>query len=130
MNALHRAPSTGKRVVAGLLGLALVVAIVVVFSGTLTRSTDIEAQAEQVRAETARIAAQVEEGERELEFVTSDDFIDWRARAVGFGEKDEQPFTLADDAPSPQPIVPIGPQEGRAAAKAPFDAWMELLFGA
>lgn len=130
MNALRRAPSAGRRAIAGLIGLALVIGIVVVFSGTLTRSTDIETLAEEVRAETARVEAQVVEGEHELEYVASDAFIEWRARAVGFGEPREQPFMLPENAPSPEPIVPIGPQAGRARTMAPFDAWMELLFGA
>ena len=130
MSTLRQAPSAGRRALAGLIGLAVLVGVVVVFSGTLTRSTDTEAQAEQMRAETARIAEQVEAGELELEFVETPDFVDWQARAIGFGQKGEQPFTLPEGAPSPRPIVPIGPQSDGQQTKAPIDAWMELLFGA
>ena len=130
MSVVNQSPSIGRRAVVGMVGLAVIVGIVVVFSGALTRSTDIEARAEEMRAETARIEAQVLEGERELEYVESKDFFEWEARAIGFGEEDEQPFVLPPDAPPPPPIVPIGPQLDEAAAMAPFDAWMELLFGA
>ena len=36
---------------------------------------------------------------------------------------------LPEDAPAPGPITPIGPLD-EAVQMAPFDAWMELLFGA
>jgi len=130
MSSLRQAPLFGRRALAIAAGLLLVAGIVVVFSGTLTRSTDIEAQAEQARAERDLAAAEVAAGELELKFIESEDFIQWQARALGLGEKDEQPFTLPEDAPPPEPIVPIGPQDPGYQPMAPFEAWMELLFGA
>lgn len=130
MSLLRTVPSVGGRVLLAVVALTLVIGIVVVFSGTLTRSTDMEARAEQARAERDRAQAAVEAGELELQFVRSDEFVLWQARALGMGEKGEQPFELPEDAPSPAPIVPIGPQDEGPRPMAPFDAWMELLFGA
>ena len=123
-------PAIGGRALAIVLGLALVVGVLVVFSGTLTRSTDAEAAEAQARAERDLMAAEVAAGRLELDYVRSDEFIEWQARAYGLGTADEQLFRLPEDAPSPEPVVPIGPLEDTAPAKAPFDAWMELLFGA
>ncbi len=108
----------------------IVVAIVIVFSGSLTRSTDVEARAERARAEIAEIEERFAAGEKELAFVQTEDFIRWQARIYGLGEPGEMPFELEADAPPPQPVHPIGPQDAEARAQAPFEAWMELLFGA
>ena len=129
MSALRRAPTVGRRALLLVITIAVVVGVVVVLSGSLTRSTDVEAQAERARAEIAEIEQLYEAGQRELRFVATEEFIRWQARVYGFGEPGERPFSL-DDAPSPKPIVPIGPQDDGAEARAPFDAWMELLFGA
>ena len=110
-------------------GLALAVGLLVVFSGALTRSTDIESRAEAARAEVELSQQQLEETQAEQEFIKTQEFILWQARVNGYGEPDETRFGLPDDAPSPAPIVPIGPQD-EDAPMAPFDAWMELLFGA
>ena len=132
MSALRQAPLLGRRVLSVVLALAVVVGLIVIFSGSLTRSTDIEARADQARAEVAARELELAAGEAELEFFGNKDFIRWQARVHGFGEKaeGETRFTLPVDAPSPVPITPIGPQDTGAQATAPFDAWMELLFGA
>jgi hypothetical protein len=129
MSALRQAPLIGRRALGALVALLLLLAIVVTFSGTLTRSTDVEARAQQARALVAETRERLAAGEKELAFVQTDDFIRWQAAAIGFGEKGWQPFAL-EDAPPPARITPIGPQDPSADAQAPFDAWMELLFGA
>ena len=130
MSALRQAPRCGRRAIAALLALLAVAAIVVVFSGSLSRSTDEEAQAERAQAEIDRIEERFAAGERELAFVQTEDFVRWQARAFGLGEAGEVPFALEPGAPEPEPIRPIGPQAAGTEAQAPFDAWMELLFGA
>jgi len=132
MSALRQAPILGRRALLVVLTLAVIVGLIVIFSGSLTRSTDIGAQADQARAEVAARELELAAGEAELEFFESKDFIRWQARVHGFGEKaeGETRFTLPEDAPAPAPITPIGPQDGGAQAIAPFDAWMEMLFGA
>ena len=130
MKLLRQLPSVGLRAMAALVGLGLLVGIIVVFSGALDRSTEVEAKAERIRAETALIQAQVEAGEAEIDFIETDDFVLWQARALDLGMPGEQPFALPADAPEPEPIVPIGPQSEGQESLAPFDAWMEMLFGA
>ena len=129
MSALRRAPTVGRRAFLLVVAVAVVVGVVIVLSGSLTRSTDVEAQADRARAEIAEIEQLHEEGEKELRFVETEDFIRWQATIYGLGEPGERRFVL-EDAPSPEPIVPIGPQDEAGDAMAPFDAWMELLFGA
>ena len=131
MSSLRQAPLLGRRALAAVAGLALVIGLVIVFSGSLTRSTDIEAQAEQARAEVAARELELAAGEAEQEFFETDVFIRWQARTLGFGQKSqgETLFALPEDAPAPGPITPIGPLD-EAVQMAPFDAWMELLFGA
>jgi hypothetical protein len=129
MSALRRAPTVGRRALLLVTTIVVVVGVVIVLSGSLTRSTDVEAQAARARAELAEMEKLHAAGEKELRFVETEDFISWQARLYDLGEPGERPFVL-DDAPSPPPIVPIGPQDQEGVAPAPFDAWMELLFGA
>ena len=131
MSAIRQAPLIGRRALAFVVGLALVVGLVIVFSGSLTRSTDIEARAERARAEVASRELELAAGEAELEFFQTDEFIRWQARSLGFGQKSqgETRFALPEDAPGPEPVTPIGPLD-EDAALAPFEAWMEMLFGA
>jgi hypothetical protein len=129
MSLLRRIPTFGRRALLAVIGLAVAVGIVIAFSGSLSRSTDVGAQAERARAELALIAERHAASEDELEFVQSDEFISWQARAYGMGSPNERSFQLEPGAPSPAPIVPIGPQGEGSGRLAPFDAWMELLFG-
>jgi len=111
-------------------GLFVAGGIVFVFAGTLARATELEAQAAQARAEIAALEARTEAGRNEIEFIKSDAFIEQQARAAGYGLKGEQRFRLPDDAPSPPAITSLGTTTGSATAGSPFEAWMELLFGA
>ena len=130
MNRLRQGPLHGRRAAGVVFGLFVAVGLVVVFGGTLGRSTDIEAKAAQTRAEVHALEARVAAGDAELRFFETDAFVLQQARAHGYGEKGETLFALPDDAPSPEPIVPIGSGHEEGAASAPFDAWMDLLFGA
>ncbi len=129
MSSLRQAPLLGRRALAIVVALALVGGLVVVFSGTLTRSTDTESRAEQARAEVLARQLELAETEAEQDHITSRESIAWQARVNGWGKPGEIRFALPDDAPEPAPITPIGPQDA-AQPMAPFDAWMELLFGA
>jgi hypothetical protein len=131
MSSLRQARFSGRRALAVVSALVVLLALVVVFSGTFTRSTDIEAQAEQARAEVAARELELAAGEAEQEFFETEEFIRWQARTLGFGQKSqgETLFALPEDAPEPDPITPIGPL-AQDEPMAPFDAWMELLFGA
>lgn len=129
MSSLRQAPLIGRRALAVVVALVIVVGLVVVFSGSLTRSTDTASRAEEARAELAARQRELAETEAEREFIETEAFIRWQARVNGWGEADEIFFSLPDDAPEPAPITPIGPLVD-AEPMAPFEAWMELLFGA
>jgi cell division protein FtsB len=113
-----------------LFGLFVAGGIVFVFAGTLARATELEQEAARARAEVAALEERLAAGKAEVEFLTSDRFLEQQARIVGYGERGEQPFRLPEDAPSPEPIVPLGSRADRSVASAPLEAWLELLFGA
>jgi cell division protein FtsB len=129
MSSLRQAPLIGRRALVVVLALVLVGGLVVVFSGSLTRSTDTESRAEAARAQVEAQQIELEQTEAEQAFMQTEEFVLWQARANGFGKPGEVRFALPDDAPPPEPITPIGPQAA-SEPLAPFDAWMELLFGA
>lgn len=129
MSAIRRAPLIGRRAVGIVVALALVIGLVAVFSGTLSRSTDTEARADEARAEVRVRELELAAAQEERDFFETDDFVRWQARVHGFGRAAETRFALPEDAPPPAPIQPIGPQDA-TEAMAPFEAWMELLFGA
>jgi hypothetical protein len=132
MSALRQAPRSGRRALLVVAGLAVIVGLIVVFSGSLTRSTDIEARAELARTEIAALEDIAAAGQAELAFFGTDAFVSWQSRVYGFGDKSagEKRFGLPDNAPPPDSLVPIGPERDSTGAMTPFDAWMELLFGA
>jgi cell division protein FtsB len=127
----HRRGPFERRGAASLVfGLFVAGGLVLVFTGTLARSTNLEAQAQVARQEIAALESRVAAGKAEVEFVKGDPFIEQYARAVGYGKRNETIFELQEDAPPPPPITPIGSSPRAGAPAAPFDAWMALLFGA
>jgi hypothetical protein len=131
MQSIHRLTAVGRR--AFLIGgsTALLIGIIVVFNATLTRTNDAAGRADQARQALADIQARLDATNAELDFAINhkEAFTRWQAPLAGYGEQGERQFALPADAPSPQPIVPIGPQAVERPPMAPFDAWMELLFG-
>ena len=116
--------------VALVFGSFVAIGVVLVFAGTLARATELEAEAVQASAAVALLEDRLVAGNSEIEFLDTDRFVEQQARAIGFGTRGEQPFALPDDAPSPPPIVPLGEAAEQQRPATPFDAWMELLFGA
>jgi hypothetical protein len=112
------------------LGLFVLVGLVVIFAGTLTRATQLEQEAAVRRAEVVAMQEQLAAAEAEVAQTGSAALVEQHARAIGFGTKDEHAFELPASAPSPEPIVPLGSDAGDATSLAPPDAWLELLFGA
>ena len=129
MSSSGRRPLPRRSAATLVLGLFVTLGLVLVFSGTLTRSTDIETEAEKARAELVALKERVETGREELAFVESEAFVQQVARSIGMGLRGEKPFALEPDAPSPQPIIALGSAADDGLDAAPFDAWMELLFG-
>ena len=111
-------------------GLFIAGGIVFVFAGALSRATELEQEAARARAEVAALESRLVEGNAEVEFLRSDRFLEQQARVVGYGERGEVPFRLPDEAPSPEPIVPLGRLAQTPVSGAPLEAWLELLFGA
>jgi hypothetical protein len=111
------------------LGLFVAGGIVFVFAGTLTRATELEAQATRLAAQVAFVDQQYKDGQAELRFIDDDRFVEQQARANGYGTREEKPFRLPADAPSPPPIVPLGENGPPTTPLRPFEAWLQLLFG-
>lgn len=130
MSPLPRGPFERRSAASLVFGLFVAGGLVLVFAGTLARSTDLGAQADEARAEIAALEARVAVGREEVAFTESEPFIDQYARALGWGKRNETVFRLSEDAPSPPPITPIGISPAVGPPAAPFQAWMELLFGA
>jgi cell division protein FtsB len=110
-------------------GLFVALGVIFVFAGTLARATELEEQAARARAEMTALEERLEAGRSEVEFLRSDAFLEQRARAVGYGLRGEQPFRLPDDAPSPDPLTPLGTSPDELPAGSPLEAWLELFFG-
>ena len=130
MDRLRRAPLHGRRAAVAVLGLFVVLGLVLVFGGSLARSTEIEAEATRLLAETEMLKALETAGQAELDFYETPAFIRWQARAHGYGDVGERLIPLPANAPSPEPIVPLGSGVGEVRARTPMDAWLDLLFGA
>lgn len=129
MKSFRHGPGQGRRAAALVFSLFVGVGLILVFGGALARSTAIEAEAERTRAEIEVLKARVAAGADEIAFYDTEASVLWQARANGYGEPGEQPFRLQATAPSPAPIVPVGPGDPEHRARTPFDAWMDLLFG-
>jgi cell division protein FtsB len=111
------------------LGLFVAGGLVIIFAGTLARATELEEQAAIVRAETAALEERLAAGVEEVASLKERALLAQEARAIGWGEQGEIPFSLPGDATSPEPIVPLGSESSGAAPVEPLDAWLELLFG-
>lgn len=129
MSFLQRGPFERRGAAAVVFILFIATGVILVFTGTLTRATDIEAEAERIRAEVALLQARVEAGGAEVSFLETEAFVQQVARSIGWGKRGETAFRLPAGAPSPPPIVPLGSETSGVVSVAPFDAWMELLFG-
>lgn len=132
MRFLRRGLAERRSAVALLFTALVAVGVVLVFTGTLSRSTDVETRAERMRADVATLDARVAVGKAEVEFLETEAFVQQVARSIGLGERGDQaerPFALRSGSPSPPPIAPLGSEPLGGSSVTPFDAWMELLFG-
>jgi len=110
-------------------GSFVAIGVVLVFAGTLTRATELEAQAAEASAAVIALKDRLAAGDLELQFIETDRFVEQQARAAGFGSRDEHAFQLPEDAPPPPRIVALGESDAATLPATPFDAWMALLFG-
>ena len=107
--------------------------LVFVFAGSIGDLDRATARQQQVTTEANTIQARLDADKRELAIVQTDSFQRLQARAYGMGAAGEIVFSLPADAPSPQPITPLGASSAAASsattAQSPLDAWLSLLFG-
>ena len=115
-----------------IVALVLVVAavwLVAVFAGTLSDLDHATQRRQAVVDESAALQQRLDADRRELLVVQTDAFQRMQARAYGIGEPGEQAFSLEADAPSPEPIIPLGQTQAAPEQSTPLDSWLELLFG-
>ena len=89
------------------------------FRSASTQEEDINAQ----------LRAQVAQGRAEIDFIKSDLFLQFQARAVGMGAIGESAFALEPNAPSPPPLIPLGDDRPQTETTTPLEDWLHLLFG-
>ena len=115
------------------LGIAIVLTwMVASFGRQVTEASAATARADQLRAATAALAAEVAGLEDELQTVQSPRYIDNAARAYRLGTAREIAFALEVGAPPLGPAAP-GSASVRLGAEtstsSPLDRWFEILFG-
>lgn len=111
-----------------LVGIALVAAVVggVAISRSIVDVIEARADVAAARALNDGIRAQVEAGQREIDFAKGDGYLRFAARGLGYGRGREQPFALRDGAPPPPSITPLGAGRADPPADALSD-FVELL---
>jgi hypothetical protein len=121
-----------RRRLAGIIGAALAVWIVVVFARQVGEASAASARVEQMAVDNATMSNDVEALARELDLIQRQQFIQQEARAHRLGTSKETAFTLAEDAP-PLPDDAPGSASVRLGAEAvhvsPLEHWLTLLFG-
>ena len=115
---------------------ALVVAGVVVagwlafvFAGTLGRADDLEAQAQAARAQVRALEDRLALGRAEVDFVSSDAFVEQSARSLGWGAEGEVAFALPEDAPPPPPVPILGAEPEPGLDEGPLGSLLRLVTG-
>lgn len=122
-------PSAERRTVAAIGGVVLTVWLVVIFGRAIADSNSLsQRQAEEERV-NAQLRAQVAQGRAEIDFIKSEHFLQFEARAVGMGAVGERAFALEPNAPSPPPLTPLGSDRPQTETTTPLEDWLHLLFG-
>ena len=122
MRALRRAPIIGRHLLASLVVLVVLVGLLALFAGSLTRSTSTEAQAQQLNAEIAALERRVLEGEDELAFVESEAYLRWAARLHGYGLPGEEPWLQPAEIAMAAAAMPDPADQSLGAMVARFEA--------
>ena len=121
-----------RRRLAGIIGAALAIWIVVVFARQVGAASAASARVEQMATDNAAMSRDVEALARELDLIQRQQFIEQEARAHRLGTSKEIAFTLAEDAP-PLPDDAPGSASVRLGAEvthlSPLERWLTLLFG-
>lgn len=117
-----------------LVAAGLVVTLVVVgFGREVSDAAAASDRAAQLRIANAALRGELADLQDDLGRVADDAYVGIAARGYGLGARQELPFVLAAGAPTLPPNAPgsASVRVGAAAvAGSPFDAWLDLLFGA
>ena len=110
-------------------GVILTVWLVVIFGRAVADSNALSQRQAQEAAINAQLRAQVDQGRAEIDFIKTDPFLQFEARAVGMGGSGERAFALEPNAPSPPPLTPLGSDRPPTETTTPIEDWLHLLFG-
>jgi cell division protein FtsB len=106
--------------------------IVIVFARQVGDATAASNRAAQLAEDNAALAAEVQSLQAEVDLIVRPDYVSIAARANGFGQPHEIPFTLSPSVAAPVDGAP-GSASVRLGARAdhqtPLDSWLSLLFG-
>jgi hypothetical protein len=126
-------PSLSRRRVVTAAGVLIAGLLTLSFVRQVGEATAASDRAAELRAANAALRDEVARLQLDVGHVQDLHFIQLQGRAFGLGGKGEIPFALAAGAPSLAADAP-----GSAAVRlgapsrpaSPFDAWLEVLFGA
>lgn len=133
--ALGRQVGYGRRLrprrshLGALIIVVIAIWLVLVFGRTLSQQNAANERQAAAHAEIAALQLRLEEGQRELELVQTDDFLRLQARGYGMGRADERVFSLLPGAPPPPAITPLGGVDPATIEQTPLESWLGLLFG-
>jgi cell division protein FtsB len=106
--------------------------IVIVFARQVGDATAAANQAAQLAEDNAALAAEVQSLQGEVDLIVRPEYVSIAARANGFGQPHEIPFTLSPSVAAPVDGAP-GSASVRLGAHAdrqtPLESWLSLLFG-
>jgi hypothetical protein len=125
-------PSLSRRRVVTAAGLLLAGVLTISFVRQVGEATAASDRAEQLRVANAALRDDVARLQQDLGHVQDLRFIQLEGRAFGLGGEGEVPFALAAGAPPLDANAPgsAAVRLGSAPRRNPFDAWLEVLFGA
>ncbi len=111
-------------------GVILTVWLVVIFGRAIADSNALSQRQVQESAINAQLRAEVDAGRSEIEFIKTEPFLEFQARAVGMGAAGDRAFALEPGAPSPRPLTPLGADHPQTdVTTTPLEDWLQLLFG-
>jgi hypothetical protein len=110
-------------------GTLVVLWLFLTFAQGVARSTAATDQVAQMRAANAALADELDAGQRELSLVRGRAFARLEARAHGMGRPGERVFSLAEGAPPPPAITPLGANPAAELSTTPLEDWLAVLLG-
>jgi hypothetical protein len=110
-------------------GTLVVLWLFLTFAQGVARSTAATDQVAEMRVANAALADELDAGERELSLVRGRAFARLEARSYGMGRPGERVFSLAEGAPPPPAITPLGADPATELTTTPLEDWLAVLLG-